>query len=295
MVHTLTNDSTFENIFEILNNLNITKIKLTKSKMNDLILKLDYKKTFNDLPPYLDYTLYLLNKSYKILNKYNNKIIQILLIIDEYNIHPSIIQSLYTNIIFSVYIDEILNQQLKTDQTIIELISNIYTELDIIMSMFNDIFISVDTEYKMNEDKLCYNSISSLNDIDFLSLIDNIDNDIFSKSILDKNIVLLNTMIIKVEHLTQDIMNDYLINLNLDKSSNSKLDDDILLSKLIIDEFNKQIINNYKYLIKFQLYNNMADIDILSFEKKNFIYYWIDYIALKNKETLELIFTPLKI
>ncbi len=289
MVHTLTNVSTFENIFQILTNLNITKIKLVKSKMNDLILKLDYKQSFNDLPPYLDYTLYLLNKSYKILNKYNNKIIQILLMIDKYDIHPSIIQSLYTNIIFSVYIDEILNQQLKTNQTIIESISNIYTEIDIIMSIFNDIFISVDTEYKMNEDKLCYNSISSLKDVDFLSLIDNLDNDIF-KSILDKNIVLLNTMIIKVEHLTQDIMNTYLIKLNLEKSSNSKLDDDLLLSKLIIDEFNTQIINNYKYITRFETYNNMANIDILSFEQKNFIYYWIDYIALKNKETLELIF-----
>jgi len=289
MVHTLTNDSTFENIFQILTNLNITKIKLVKSKMNDLILKLDYKQSFNDLPPYLDYTLYLLNKSYKILNKYNNKIIQILLMIDGYDIHPSIIQSLYTNIIFSIYIDEILNQQLKTNQTIIESISNIYTEIDIIMSIFNDIFISVDTEYKMNEDRLCYNSISSLKEVDFLSLIDNLDNNIF-KSILDKNIVLLNTMIIKVEHLTQDIMNTYLIKLNLEKSSNNKLDDDLLLSKLIIDEFNTQIINNYKYITRFETYNNMANIDILSFEQKNFIYYWIDYIALKNKETLELIF-----
>jgi len=289
MVESLKNDSSYDDIFKVLTDLNIMKVKLIKSNMNDLICKLDHRQTYNNLPPYLDYTLYMLNISFTILNKYNDKIISLLLLVDKQDIHPSIFQSLYANIIFSVYIDEIsLNPQIINNQQYLESITNIYPEIEILMSMFNDIFINVDEQYKINEAKICYNSINSLSNIDFLELIDNIDNDIFKKSILDNNILILNTMIVQIEHLTQQNMNEYLAILDSDLSlSSNRLDSDLLLSDLILSEFNKYIYNNYNYMTKFKTYNNITNIDILKFEQKNFIYYWIDHVAFINGKILD--------
>jgi len=252
--------------------------------MNDLIINLGHNQIFNDLPPYLDYTLYMLNKSFKILNKYNNQIIELLILVDKQDIHPSIFQSLYANIIFSIYIIEFsVNPQLISNQVYLESITNIYPEIDILISIFNDIFINVDEQYKSDEAKLCYNSMNSLSNNDFLELIDNVEN------IVDNNIKILNTLIIQIEHLTQQNIIEYLATLDNEKVIDSSLSSDKILYDKITNEFNQNMINNYRYITKFETFNKIKNIDILKFEQKNSIYFWIDHIAFINSNRLKSI------
>ena len=158
------------------------------------------------------------------------------------------------------------------------------------MSIFNDICINVDDQYKNNEVKLCYNSINSLSHIDFLELIDNIKNDIFKQNKLDNNILILNTMIVQIEHQVQQNMNEYFIQINNDiLLTKNRLKSDLLLFDKIISEFNKYVMNNYNFMIKFETYNKITDINILKFEQKNSIYFWINNIAFINSKILDSI------
>jgi len=290
MTDSLNNDSSYDDIFYILTDLNITKIKLIKFKMNDLIDNMNHNKKYNNLPPYLDYILYMLSISFTILNKYSDGIIQILLLVDNYDIHPSIFQSVFANIIFSIYIEEMtINPQMIYNEQYLESITNIYSEIEILMSIFNNIFIDVDEQYKHFEVKLCYNSINSLSNIDFLELLDNINNDIFKQNILDNKILILNTMIVQIEHQTQQSMNDeYFIHTTTEQSfTNNRLNCDLLLFNKIKSEYNTHIINNYNYMTKFEIYNKITDIDILKFEQKNSIYFWINNIGVINGKVLD--------
>ena len=40
-------------------------------------------------------------------------------------------------------------------------------------------------------------------------------------------------------------------------------------------------------MTKFETYNKITEIDILLFEQKNSIYYWIDHIAFTNGKILK--------
>ena len=282
----LNDNSTFEQIFNVLVETNILKIKQIKSKMNTLIEHKKYQQKYNDLEPFLDYTLYMLVKSYPILNKYIDNIIKILLIINRYLIHPSIYQLLFSNIIFSIYITEIkLNKELLKDKLIIESISSIYNEVEILLSIFNDIFQSVDTEYLVIEEKLYYNYISGLTNIEFLEYSEKID---YTHTDLISKIKILNIFLIEIDHLTQIEFNDF-ISKNF-SSDISTLNDNIL--NQFLNVFNNITLANYNYNIKYEKYNKINLIDILIYQEKNSIYYWIDKIAIINSKILnELINT----
>jgi len=284
MIDSIDDTLSYNEILDIMIKLNISKIKLIKTQMNNLINILNHIQQFNNLPPYLDYTLYMLVKSFPILNKYISDIIKILLLVDNYNIHPSIFLSLYANIIFSIYINELtLDDTLINDRIFIESISIIYKEIEILMSIFDDIFIIVDNEYLDSENKLYYNYINSLSHIEFNQYISTVD---YSKN----KIIILNIFIIEIEHLTQNIINEsFNINDNLLKNNLSvnKLISDLKLFENISTEFNNQINANYNYNIKYEKYKELKLNNILEFEEKNSIYIWIDQIALINSKILE--------
>ena len=103
MIDSLNDESSYDTIFNILVESNILKIKKIKTQMNDHIDNQDHIRRFNNLPPYLDYTLYMLTKSFPVINKYLNNTVRILLLVDKYDIHPSIYQQIYANILFSIY------------------------------------------------------------------------------------------------------------------------------------------------------------------------------------------------
>ena len=162
-------------------------------------------------------------------------------------------------------------------------ITNIYNEIEILMSIFTDIFINVDNEYVDVENRLYYNYINSLSDIDFKQYSENID---YTTKKIDCKIVILDIFICEIEHLTYEFI------LNIDNKSKYDIIDDKLLSDInifeqISDEFNKQIIINYNYNIKYEKYKQINKINLLDFEAKNSIYYWIDHIALINSRILD--------
>jgi hypothetical protein len=267
-------NTNYINLYQVLIDTNINKIKTIKDQMNNYIDKIYQQKNYNNLPPYLDYMLYMLTKSFPIVHKYYTKIIPMLLLVNNLDIHPAIFQQLFTNILYSIFIDS--NTK----------INNVYDEIEIMMSIFNDIFINVDLIYKSKEDELCYNHINSLSNSEFSELIDKIDDDNKLNDIMTFNI-----MIVQIEHLTQINMNEYFSSLNNNTEIfNNKLDYDLLLYDKILIEFNKQINNNYNYMTRFEHFNKYKNIDLLKFESKNSIYYWIDYIALINKQKLDLLF-----
>lgn len=274
----LNDNSTFENIYIVLIETNTTKITQLKCYMNDLIISQDYQLKFN-LPPYLDYTLYMLIKSFPIIDKYIDNVIKIISIIDKYMIHPSIFQHVYSNIIFSIFIHEIkLNVELIKDSLFMESINSIYNEIEILMSIFNDIFVKIDNEYLTIEDKLYYNYISGLSNLEFIEYADKLDytiDDLISK------IKILNVFIIEIDHMTQIDMNDYLID--------NHFDDKLLNIELLEEistEFNKKINTNYSYSIRYDKYKKFNKINLLDFQEKNSVYYWIDHVAFLNKKIL---------
>ncbi len=276
MVESLDNDSTFENIFNVLVETNTSKIKQIKSQMNDLIESQDYRQSFNNLPPYLDYTLYMLTITYPIIKKYIKDVNKIISVIDNYTIHPSIFQFVYSNIIFSIYINEIkLDENLLKDKIFIESIQNIYNEIEILMSIFTKIFMLIDSKYKLTEDKLYYNYISGLSNIEFIEYSEKID---YTLSDLSTRTKILDIFIIEIDHLTQIEMNDNIID------NDQTLDIDIFVQ--ISNKFNSIIIANFNYNIKYEKYNKMKNINILELQEKNSIYYWIDHVALINSKIL---------
>lgn len=283
MIDTLSDDSNYNSIFKVLVDLNIEKINLIKISMNSYVNNLDYKKKENKLNEYSDYILSLLMKSFSILYRYEEQIIALLVLIDKAVIYPSIYQTLLINIVFSVYINElVLNPDLKYNIEFISSISNIYKEIEIIISIFNHIFIEIDKQFNTKETIMLYNEINSLPFSEFGELSE-IDND----EILNDKIIKLNIMIIKIERFTQDNMNEYFIEYGNEHKFNNKLEYDLLLFNKIIIEYTNNINNNYTYILKFLIYKNLNNLDILMFLEKNSIYHWIDYIAFINGQILD--------
>ena len=282
----LNEKSSYNDIYKLLVDTNIEKINLIKNKMNTYVDTLDYENTYNILPINIDYILHLITKSFPILNKYHKQIIPILLLINSINIHPSIYQSLLPNILYSVYIIELSNNpEYKKSKEFLNSIGNIYNEIEIIMSIFNNIFTSIDTEYKDKESFLLYGIVGVLSN----SEIDNLSESISDDTKLDDKILNLSVMINKIEKLTHCNMNEFFINMEDDYDCLNKLEYDLILHDKIIKEFNENIVNNYKYMSKFINYKNINNIDILQFTNKNVIYYWIDYIAIINGKIIDKI------
>ena len=285
MVDTLTDNSNYSTIYDILVNLNIEKINLIKVSMNDYVDNLDYCPKYNKLNNYSDYILSLLTKSFPILLKYHKNIISLFLIIDKTIIHPSIYQTLLPNILSSVYINElVLNPDLKYNIEFISSIGNIYSEIEIIMSIFNDIFLNIDKHFKTNETIMLYNVINILPFSEFEEL-----SEIIYDDILNNRIIKLNIMIIKIEKLTQDNMNEYFIEYGNEHKYNDKLEYDLLLFDKIGTEHINIIKNSYNYIKKYEIYANLNNLDILTFLKKNSIYFWIDFVAFINGQILDKI------
>jgi len=287
-MNSLTDNSTYDEIYKILIDTNHEKVNIIIQNLNDHI-KQDYTSNY-DLPLYLDYILHLLTKTYPILTNYHQNIINMLNITKEYIIHPQIYQSLFANILFSVYICELSKKDgLISNKEFIESIQYIYYEIDIIFDIFNKIFIDADIEFKQTDEKLVYNMLSMLNRKELNDILDSINSmDKFDN--LEDKLLLLSSLIIQVENSVKQSMNEYFSQADYQYNQiDNKFDFDIYILNNILDVFNKQNIDCLKYHCRFEQYINMHDIDILQFEKKNVLYFWIDYIGFINGKIIDKI------
>ena len=82
-------NTNYINLYQVLIDTNINKIKTIKDQMNNYIDKIYQQKNYNNLPPYLDYMLYMLTKSFPIVHKYYTKIIPMLLLVNNLEIQSS--------------------------------------------------------------------------------------------------------------------------------------------------------------------------------------------------------------
>jgi len=231
-----------------LNSLKINKIKTLMNELNN--------------KSYIDYLYDLLEQSYPIIKDKKNIIMEILLDINKYDIHPMIIQQIFSNFIYSCHIDNIQS----LDQYYITLLSNITNEVEIAMSIFYNIFEEIDQEFITIENEIGYNELCNLTLDEFNKLLD----DEVKKEFNQKNI--LNMMLVQIDKM---IPNDILDNIN----------DNIY--ETIKQRYIEMSTSIYKSLKRFHPFNKIDEIDILKLLEKHFIYYWIEYITKLNMNLIQ--------
>jgi hypothetical protein len=231
--------------------LNSLKINKIKNLMNELNNK-----------SYIDYLYDLLEQSYPIIKDKKNIIMEILLDINKYDIHPMIIQQIFSNFIYSCHIDNIQS----LDQDYITLLSNITNEVEIAMSIFYNIFEEIDQEFINIENEIGYNELCNLTLDEFNRLLD----DEIKKEFNQKNI--LNMMLVQIDKM---IPNDILDDIN----------DNIY--ETIKQRYIEMSTSIYKSLKRFHPFNKIDEIDILKLLEKHFIYYWIEYITKLNMNLIQ--------
>ena len=171
-IKNINHSSNADIILKTFNNINNSKIISLKSKMNDLIRnyidnneQIKDKLIYNKLPYYLNYILSLLSVSYPFINSYVDNIIEQLLLIDSFHIHPSILQLYITNIINNLCIDNI---------NILKSVANIYIEIELILSIFSDLFDLIDVEYIDVENIIGFNKLNELDSVTFNNIFNNV-------------------------------------------------------------------------------------------------------------------------
>lgn len=256
-------------ILKTFNNINNSKIISLKSKMNDLLSNNDLLKDklkYDKLPYYLNYILSFLSISYPFINNHADSMIDQLLLIDSYHIHPSILQLYLTNIINNLCINDIA--ALKS-------IANIYVEIDgFILAIFSNIFESVDAEYNDVEHIIGFNKLNELDSVTF----DNIFNNLINNDD-NNNFLKINLFLIKINHNFQIFFDD------IDKYDcdiRGKFDNiNELYKSHIMISFNELNLYNCFSKMNINLSNVMNALD------KYIFYYWIDIISKKNKSYID--------
>ena len=293
---------TIVELFKIYCDIHNLKINFIKNEMNELAKKQILNSKFNILSPYLNYILNVLVISYPNINKYIDQIIQQLILFDQYIIHPLILNPLLVNLIHNSYINDLItNPELKTNEKYIQNISNIYTDVEIAMSISNDIWNISDQKFANIESLIDYNNINMLDNDEFKKIFhDIINNDIkYSKINLKYNLLKLNVYITHIDHMTQYNSNEFfddqikkLSNLNL--SNLSKFDQDLKYFYDIQSHFKVNIKHNQDHLKLYsEVYGVLSDIaidNLLDFSEKNILYLWIDNMSSINGVILDKIF-----
>jgi hypothetical protein len=283
-----TNNQSFIQMFDSLINLNKTKINKLKNKMNKLVENQNYTASIQSLPLYLNYIFDMLAVSYPYIIKFDKEIIKQLLVVDNYNIHPSIFTSLLINILHSISINIIIEKQTKNlniDDKFLSLLPNIHHDVELIMSQFDTLFIDIDDEYIEIENKLGYNNISNLDYHQFNDLFNNIT---IGLNTYHSDLTIMNVMIIHIEHMIHHDIEKYIktININIDDilSNLIKFDFDNNLLLDLTKVYEDSISKNYMKVKFFDTFSNINIFEQLKLNTKNVLYFWIDHIAIINNK-----------
>jgi hypothetical protein len=233
----------------------------------------------------------MLVTSYPIIEKYANKIIFALKIVDKHNIHPAILQQLYSNLIHNAYIISFTEDNNKiNDKNFVIGLTDINADIEIIFSVFLEIYRTADEKFIKVESLLGFNnmSASSSNEFDKLS-IEFMDKDCVTfVSNPTNNSLKLNILLININHGVEYAMNEYSSSIC---DSVKKNDSSVLTHKYDADidtifKFNalyeKLIKSQYESLRRFGIFNDINIVNIIDLLGKNILYYWIDTIASLN-------------
>lgn len=270
----LNDATTYQQLFNIHIRTQKLKIDTIKRKMNEYVNNECLKKNGEfELPDYLNNILSMLTETYPIIKKYHTKIIYQLNFIDKFYVHPLIFQSLFSNLIHTVFICELLSDdKLVLDKTFTDQLLNIQSDISITFSIFNNIFMSIDDEYTTIESTIEYNKLNSMPIDEFIGVIDN--------ETTNKNFE-LNRCIVNLEHMTEHVMNEFSSTLCNSLQTCDKT--------IIINKFDADVDMLQKFLILYgkSIKTNMNQMNIhidniLKLCGRNAIYYWIDTVALMN-------------
>lgn len=289
MEKTLNDNSTNEQILNVHNIIISNKIDEIVSLMNTKINNDKNLKIFDEhLPKYINYVLSMVIKSYPFMNKYINKIIEFINIINNYRFHPLLYHQIITNLIITGHIIEFKN---INDKTIFGTLHNIHIETEMIFSIFNDIFISVDEKYKETELFFGYDLLSNLSLFETCKILTDHQNNHNEINNLGSRIKNINMLLIHLDHLNQYEMNEHFESPTLEniKLIDNLFDIEIEMCKTILRFFEDTLISNYKMSNKFNVFKNIniSNENILKFSKKNGLYYMNDIIATLNNNILQ--------
>jgi hypothetical protein len=311
--------SLYQTLFINMTNLNENKSLMIKLKLNEYVTKTnDYVRKYNlppyNLPIYLDYILSQTNKMYPITKKYADKIIQILNYVHETNLHPYIFQSLFVNIVQSIYINQIIIDKSLDYSDIVR----INPDISLLFEQFNSIFDFADDKFRTLENEIGYNNITCMSYIDFDKIFANIA--INSYNLTDEKTI-LNVFIVQIQRMTQIKMEQNIQSLNIDletlielkkinfnsasltdasqtASTNASLtnasqtdahkicfDYDLLL--YISENYSDMIKQNYIQTKFWDIFEEINIYDHLHKINCFALYFWIDYVAIINNGMFE--------
>lgn len=270
LISSIDDNSSYEEIYDVQNKIENLKISLIKDKMNNIIRKNIILK-YDKLPKYLNYILSILSDSYPIINKNIDKIINNLLLVDQYIIHPLIFNSILTNLIYNCYIIEIDESYDELKESLMK----IQKEIEFITEIFSPIYNEIDNEFNNIDEITNYNYIEMLNNNDFNKLFDSIT---LEQTTLKNKFIKLNCFFKSINNMLSDDINENINIFVYDKSLN-KFNNDINILNKINTFFNNYLNNNYNYLKKYLIF---SDINFKPKNNRNVIYYWTDIIAYIN-------------
>lgn len=233
----------YQYYFDILVQSNKQKIDFIKHELS---------KKYDNFPIYI---IQQLKKYYPFINE--NEYIVLFNLIYEHNIHPLIFKSISYVLIQLSCIQELkINENLKNNTDFIESIIHITSNVNIMFTNFDQIFLLAEQHFENNEYLNSYNKLNNLSNTELNKLYMNI---CFNKVNINKSDI----VIIFIKHL-QDLIID-----------NEQIKSDVTINDFI--EFK----NNYLYSIK-EYYNiekqRINDFDIQNIEEfvlKDCIYKWI--------------------
>ena len=301
LINKLTDHTTYKDIHEIHTQINLLKINTIKNEMNIIIEKGSWILEYDDLPPCLNYLLSVFTLTIPIIKPYIDQIKKIILYIDKFSIHPYILQPLFANIIYSIYISEISSNPNLLNNDIIRTITEIQTNIELTMSVFENIFNDIDNKFKNAEDFIGYNNMSILDEHIQMNILQKIIHSKSEQNNLENKLKKIHSLIIQIEHMTHnDIINNidefndkYNRSLNTDNLTDSlknKLSSDYELLCSFKTDYEQYVLTNYNNLIKYNAFNNINNIDINKFMEKDIIYYWLDHIAFLNGKIFDKMF-----
>lgn len=275
-------DTPYEQLFDIHIKTNKLKINYIKQKMSELVIERNLLRKFNDvgLPDYLNNILSMLVESYPIMKQHIEKIIFIVKFINDHVIHPIIFQSLLMNLIHTSIIYELINNSnLINDKKFIKQISDIPNNIALSFSIFDDIMITVEKDFKFLDEIIGYNDMSNMSASDFCDIVNNyIENDI-----IISNSHKLNTYIINIERMTEHIMNDFSSIMFKSITENEiNIDKHIEILQKTTTIYEKSIISNMNNINQLNVFADIHIDNLFNLCKKNALYYWINIMASMN-------------
>jgi hypothetical protein len=320
ILNTVGDSSSYADLYDVYIKLNNLKINSLKNKLDndviDMISVINSNNLTKDLPnnvindinllrPYLKYVLSMISISYPDIHKNIPHIVNILNIVDQFNIHPNIFTSVFINLISnSIMIDLKRNIDIgyplddDKNKRLLNIVKNVPYDIDMLFNVYNQIIISHDEIFSSIDKKIAYNDINALN---FYSFNDNLYKVLlnYGKSSpdilpsIDEKFKIMSTLISHIEHQTQNDLTEYMSN-NIDFDTEEQYTD--INNRFIFDhqsieifqklyiEKSTQNLQHLKLYKQFQDFDIPLDINNLSLKS---LYFWIDYIAMINSRLFD--------